>query len=57
MSGQDFAIVFGAGFFIGCVFFGWPIGVHRTQHDLANKHCAAISDRHEFEACKEEFLK
>jgi hypothetical protein len=57
MSGKDFAIVFGAGFIVGSSLFGWPIGAHMTQHYLANKHCAAISDRHEFETCKEEFLK
>lgn len=57
MRWEDFAIVLGVGFLVGSVLFGWPIGVYVTKHDLANKHCAAISDRHEFETCKEEFLK
>jgi nitrate/nitrite transporter NarK len=56
MSWEDFAILFVFGVFIGFI-IGYPIGVHRTQYGLANRHCEAISDRHEFEACKEEFLK
>jgi hypothetical protein len=56
MSWEDFAIVLGFGVLIGLI-TGYPIGVHSTQYGLANKHCAAISDRHEFEACKKEFLK
>ncbi len=54
MSWEDFvlSVIFGLS-----MWSGFAIGNYTAKHDLANKHCAAISDRHEFKACKEEFLK
>jgi len=52
---QRFALGMYCGVLMGVV-LGFLLGIRDMEVRLANKHCQQVSDRHEFAACKKEFL-